>query len=283
MAEIHRASGATRHGAKALLAQLFHRLSVAPLGGRVRSRPRAAPRDQAPRLYRQLLPSGAASGEMAPRKRRQSRNVASGSRANDSADNDDPTVPCAVDPATGWTISPIVAASLCIKPRGLLTPRQAAKVDALKSASADFTAMRRLAMRFRGILRSKDIQKFGVWLDDAQQSGILRHAALRPNSAARSRRRHKRVDRGVEQRPNRRADQSTEDPQARDVRSRRRRTATSPNVASPLADSARKVRQTPFDGFFGVKFDILKPRWLPTAGDPFERAHLESMEAEARG
>ena len=79
---------------------------------------------------------------------------------------------CAVDPATGWSISPIVAASLCIKPRGLLTPRQAAKVDALKNASADFTAMRRLAMRFRGILRSKDIQKFGVWLDDAQQSGI---------------------------------------------------------------------------------------------------------------
>ena len=82
------------------------------------------------------------------------------------------TVPCAVDPATGWSISPIVAASLCIKPRGLLTPRQAAKVDALKSASPDFTSMRQLAMRFRGILRSKDIQKFGVWLDDVRQSGI---------------------------------------------------------------------------------------------------------------
>jgi hypothetical protein len=54
----------------------------------------------------------------------------------------------------------------------LLTPRQAAKVDALKSASADFTALRRLAMRFRGILRSKDIQKSRVWPDDAQQSGI---------------------------------------------------------------------------------------------------------------
>ena len=79
---------------------------------------------------------------------------------------------CAVDPATGWAISPIVAASLCIKPRGLLTLRQAAKVDALKSVSADFTAMRWLAMRFRGLLRSKDIQKFGVWLDDAQHSGI---------------------------------------------------------------------------------------------------------------
>jgi transposase len=82
------------------------------------------------------------------------------------------TVPRAVDPMTGWMISPIVAASLCIKPRGLFTPRQAAKVDALKSASPDFTTMRRLAMRFRGILRSKDIQKFRVWLDDAQQSGI---------------------------------------------------------------------------------------------------------------
>jgi lambda repressor-like predicted transcriptional regulator len=34
------------------------------------------------------------------------------------------TVPRAVDPATGWTISPIVAAALCIKPRGLLTPSQ---------------------------------------------------------------------------------------------------------------------------------------------------------------
>ena len=82
------------------------------------------------------------------------------------------TVPRAVDPATGWTITPIVAASLCIKPRGLLTPHQAAKVDVLKSASPEFAAMRRLAMRFRGILRSRDIQKFGVWLEDARQSGI---------------------------------------------------------------------------------------------------------------
>ncbi len=78
----------------------------------------------------------------------------------------------AADPATGWTITPIIAASLCIKPRGLLTPDQAAKVDALKSASPEFTAMRRLAMRFRGILRSRNIQNFGVWLDDAQRSGV---------------------------------------------------------------------------------------------------------------
>ena len=27
-----------------------------------------------------------------------------------------------------------------------------------------------------------------------------------------------------------------------------------------------------FDGFFGAKFDILKPRWLPTADDPVDGA-----------
>jgi transposase len=80
--------------------------------------------------------------------------------------------PRVVDPATGWTITPIVAASLCIKPGGLLTPNQAAKVDALKTASPEFATMRRLAMWFRGILRSKDLEKFNLWLNDAQQCGI---------------------------------------------------------------------------------------------------------------
>jgi transposase len=82
------------------------------------------------------------------------------------------TAPRAVDPATGWLISPIVAAALCIKPRGMLTPAQAAKVGALKSASPEFTIMRGLAMRFRGILRNKAVEKLDPWLDDAQQSGI---------------------------------------------------------------------------------------------------------------
>ena len=78
----------------------------------------------------------------------------------------------AVDPATGWLISPIVAASLCIKPSATLAPGQAAKINALKAASSDFTTMRALAMRFRGILRGSDIGKLDVWLDDAQASGI---------------------------------------------------------------------------------------------------------------
>ena len=41
----------------------------------------------------------------------------------------------------------------------------------------DFTAMRQLAMRFRGILRSRDIGRLAVWLNDTHQSGnyAVRH------------------------------------------------------------------------------------------------------------
>ena len=49
---------------------------------------------------------------------------------------------------------------------------QATKVDALKSEWPNFAAMRQLAMRFRGIPRSKNAGKLGVWLKDAQQSGL---------------------------------------------------------------------------------------------------------------
>jgi len=42
------------------------------------------------------------------------------------------------DPQTSHLISPIVAATLCIKPRGALTIHQARKVDALKQGSQTF-------------------------------------------------------------------------------------------------------------------------------------------------
>ena len=80
--------------------------------------------------------------------------------------------PQPLDPATGRSISPIVAAALCVKPRGLLTVNQAAKVDAMKKDWPEFVAMRRLAMRFRGMLKSKSVGKLGVWLKDAQRSGL---------------------------------------------------------------------------------------------------------------
>ena len=76
------------------------------------------------------------------------------------------------DPASGRLISALTAAALCIKPRNQLTDRQQSNLAALKAASATFTSMRRLAMRFRGILRGRDSSKLNPWLRDAEASGI---------------------------------------------------------------------------------------------------------------
>jgi hypothetical protein len=51
----------------------------------------------------------------------------------------------------------------------LSAPAQAAKVAALKSAASDFVTMRGLAMRFRDILRGKNVTRFEAWLNDAQR------------------------------------------------------------------------------------------------------------------
>lgn len=77
------------------------------------------------------------------------------------------------DPETGHAISPVVAAALCIKPRGLLTDRQARKVDALKQESYAFAQMRRLAMRFSGILHSKRSAPLDAWIDDAIDTELI--------------------------------------------------------------------------------------------------------------
>ena len=78
----------------------------------------------------------------------------------------------AIDPATGWQISPLVVAALCMKPTRMLTHSQAAKVAVFKEASPSFVVMRGLAMRFRGRLRGADPDKPVSWLDDARHSGI---------------------------------------------------------------------------------------------------------------
>jgi Transposase len=77
-----------------------------------------------------------------------------------------------LDAMTGRAISPLTAAALCVKPRGQMTARQAASVDALKAGSAEFTTMRRLAMQFRGVLRSGTTERLDAWLTDARASGI---------------------------------------------------------------------------------------------------------------
>lgn len=78
----------------------------------------------------------------------------------------------AVDPATGWQISPVVAASLCMKPTRRLTPAKNAKVVVLKQAFPSFVVMRQLAMRFRSILRGDDPDKLNKWLHDAKHSFV---------------------------------------------------------------------------------------------------------------
>ena len=62
-----------------------------------------------------------------------------------------------LDPMTGRAISPLAAAALCVKPRGQMTARQVANVDALKAASAEFTAMRhaRLGSTRCSVLRGR--------------------------------------------------------------------------------------------------------------------------------
>lgn len=77
------------------------------------------------------------------------------------------------DPDTGHAISSVVAAALCIKPRGLLTARHKRKVDALKQGSDAFAKMRRLAMRFNGILRGKKSEALESWIDDAIETDLI--------------------------------------------------------------------------------------------------------------
>jgi len=89
----------------------------------------------------------------------------------------------AVDPATGWRISPIVAASLCMKPTPTLTPSEAAKVTALKKASPSFVTMRRLAMRFRGLLRGSDPTGLDRFIEDARHCGLPSMQTFAPTLA----------------------------------------------------------------------------------------------------
>jgi hypothetical protein len=117
------------------------------------------------------------------------------------------TIPHAVDPATGWLISLIVAATLCIKPRGLLTPDQVAKIDALKRRLAgvhDHARSRNAVSRH--FLRKRHRQTRRV----AGRRAAIRHlcdAAHCAHVAKRYRRCEECCDRVLEQRPDRRADQ----------------------------------------------------------------------------
>ena len=70
------------------------------------------------------------------------------------------------------SVPPIAASILCMKPRGQLTQQEAERVDRLKASLPNFAVMRRLAMRFRGILRSHDPTKLDGWLKNARETGL---------------------------------------------------------------------------------------------------------------
>jgi hypothetical protein len=76
-----------------------------------------------------------------------------------------PSTPLPRDPTTGRPLSPLTAAALCIKPHTLLSASQAA-------GSVEFAVIRQFAMRFRGILRSKNVDALGRWLRDAHDCRI---------------------------------------------------------------------------------------------------------------
>ena len=76
------------------------------------------------------------------------------------------------DPVSGARMSPLAAAVICMKPRPMLTERQLAMLEVLKDEVVGFTAMRKLAMRFRGLLRGRDVGKLEAWIVDAQRCGI---------------------------------------------------------------------------------------------------------------
>ena len=65
-----------------------------------------------------------------------------------------------------------------------MTARQVASVDALKAGSAEFTTMRRLAMQFRGLLRSGTAERLDAWLTDARASGIYAMQRIRQDLEA---------------------------------------------------------------------------------------------------
>jgi hypothetical protein len=70
---------------------------------------------------------------------------------------------------TGHLVSPIIAAALCVKPRGLLADARWQKSMHSKQYLPNSPRCA-LAMRFRGILRGGDVDKLAAWLHDADRS-----------------------------------------------------------------------------------------------------------------
>ena len=132
--------------------------------------------------------------------------------------------------------------------------RQAANVDALKAASAEFTVMRRLAMRFRGLLRGGTAEGLDAWLIDARASGIyaiqrFARTIRQDLEAVRNA-----VSEPWSKRTDRRTDQQIEDP-------------SSEPCTAALVSSCSALRRCRCRKAICTKSQSDPPRWLPTTDD----------------
>ena len=82
-----------------------------------------------------------------------------------------------IDPGTGHLILTHRRGSPVHEAEVAADRHQIGQVDALKRSSIDFGAMRRFAMRIRGIMRSRSLEKLTEWIAEIQYCGI--HAMQR--------------------------------------------------------------------------------------------------------
>jgi hypothetical protein len=153
------------------------------------------------------------------------------------AEQEQPAPVCVrtLDPMTGSCDLAADCGGTLHQTRGQMTAQQVANVDALKAASAEFTAMRRLAMRFRGLLRGGTPERLDAWLIDARVWD-LRDARFCEDDTPGPGGRSERCVGTLEQWADRRTNQQIEDPQASDGWPHRCRVA-------PRSDDAVAGRQ----------------------------------------
>jgi len=151
-------------------------------------------------------------------------------------------------------VAPKHAAILAVQAPEKFTPEQQTLFDRLAACCPDLLSIRKIALAFRDVFTATDSAALLSWIHDTKTLPFRPSGPLRPWPSKRSRRRHSGCGNRVEQRPNRGPDQSPEDHQTPDIRTRRvhlpSRKECSPvrswlHLHSPRDSSAPKLRMSP--------------------------------------
>lgn len=99
------------------------------------------------------------------------------SQARDDGSSADQKTPAplpvhVIDPMPACRISPLLEGALCVISPSQMAAHHIVNVDAPKTALAEFTTMRYLAMRYRGLLRGGTMEKLDGWHSAARRSCI---------------------------------------------------------------------------------------------------------------